>query len=322
NGTLAYSAEIDGRATPFDSEMQVWLSSFLPRVLREAGINVPARVARLRARGGVPAVLDEIGEIRSTGAKRTHYEELLKSAPLNPAEARTVIAQVGPDLGASSGDLSSVLQKMPRTAVRSSLARSALADAIARIRSSGDMTNTLQALAPNADTETLVMLADVAEDIPSSGDKANFLMSTASQYLTPNDHRLRTAFFRTAATVVSDGDLSNVLISAMPYGHASPAVTMEVIRTTEEIRSDGDISNVLRSLAGQRLLADRTAATVAVIDRTMTMRSSGDRANVLLVLVGHDLVSTPAIRAAYGRAGAAIPSSGDRANVLAALARQ
>ena len=322
DGSLSYTASANGRTVPFDATMVAWLSRLLPEILREAAINVPERVARLRAQGGVPAVLQDISRIRSSNAKRAHYEELLKAA-MNAADLERVTAQVGQDLGASSGDLSAVLQQLPRSSMRSPQSRQAVAGALSRIQSSGDKTNTLQVLAPNADPEMLLLLAKAAETLPSSGDKANFLISTASEYLTPGNDALRNAFFRTASTLQSSGDMANVLISAMPYGHASAATTMKVIETSKGLASSGDAMNVLISLASQRLLQPGTPReTLATIERTMTMASSGDRANVLISLSTHNLLSTPEVRDSFTKAAMALPSEGDRANVLASAARR
>src|SRR5437762_7017820 len=81
DGSLSYTATLDGRTVPFDGVMQAWFTGFLPQVLREAAINVPERVARLRSQGGVPAVLREISQIRSSAAKRAHCEALRKGPP-------------------------------------------------------------------------------------------------------------------------------------------------------------------------------------------------------------------------------------------------
>jgi hypothetical protein len=322
DGSLSYTASANGRAVPFDETMVAWLARLLPEILRETAINVPDRVARLRAQGGVPAVLQDISKIRSTSAKRAHYEELLKG-PMNAADLERFTTQATQDLAASSGDLSSVLQRLPRSSMRTSQTRQAVAGALSRIKSSGDKTNTLQVLAPNADPEMLLLLAKAAETLPSSGDKANFLISTASEYLTPGTDALRNAFFKTTSTLQSSGDMANVLISAMPYGHASAATTMQVIETSKGLTSSGDAMNVLISLASQRLLQPGTSrATLAVIERTTTMASSGDRANVLISLATHNLLSTAELRDALTRAAMALPSDGDRANVLAAAARR
>jgi hypothetical protein len=291
--------------------------------LREAAINVPQRVARLRAQGGVPAVLQEISRMHSSSAKRAHYEELIKHGPsLSAGDAERIAQQVGTDL-TSSGDLSSVLQMLPRSAVQSPGARRAIADALSKISSSGDKANTLQVLAPNADPELLILLAKAAADLPSSGDKANFLMTTASEYLTPSDASLRDAYFRAVKTVQSSGDMANVLISAIPYGHASSDVAFQVIDASKGIASSGDAANVLISLSSQRVLQPGTPrATLAAIRRTLSMESSGDRANVLMSFASNNLLSTADVRDAFTKAALALPSEGDRANVLASAARR
>jgi beta-lactamase regulating signal transducer with metallopeptidase domain len=323
DGSLSYTALVDGRAVPFDGVMQAWLARLLPEVLREAAINVPDRVARFRAQGGVSAVLQEIGRIRSSGSKRAHYQELIKNGPaLSAGEAERLAQQAARDL-TSSGDLSAVIQQLPRSSMRNSQTRQAVARALSQMKSSGDRTNTLLVLAPNADRETLIMLAHAAEDLPSSGDKSNFLMATASEYLTPGTESLRNAFFKTTSTLQSSGDMANVLISAIPYGHSSSPVTLEVVATSKGLASSGDAANVMLSLISQRAVQPgNSRATLAVIERTLTMASSGDRANVLISLATSNLLSTSEVRDAFTRAAMVLPSEGDRANVLAAAARR
>jgi hypothetical protein len=323
DGSLSYEALVDGRTVPFDATMTSWLAQLLPRVLREAGINVPARVARLRAQGGVAAVLQMTGEMQSSYAKRLHYEELIKHGPtLSESDAEMIAQHAAQDL-ASSGDLSAVLQLLPLKVVRSPGTRSAIAAALSHIASSGDKSSTLQVMAPQADPEMLVMLAKAAEDLPSSGDKANFLMTTASEYLGASSQALQKAYFRTVATIPSSGDMRNVLETALPYGHASPALTLQIIDATKGIASSGDVASVLESLVSQGLLSSgNERGTLAVIERTLTMPSSGDRANVLMTLSGSNLLSTSAVRDAFTKAALALPSEGDRANVLASAARR
>ena len=322
DGSLNYTAFVNGAAAPFDASMQAWLAQLLPTVLREIPVNVPERVARFRAQGGVPAVLQEIGRIRSSGAKRAHYEELIKNGPaLSDADLEKVINQVGRDL-TSSGDLSAVLQMLPRKAMQSPGARRGISDALSRIQSSGDKANTLQVLAPNADRELLLLLAQAAEQLPSSGDKANFLTATAAEYLNPGSADLRNAYFRTTATLQSSGDMANVLMAAMPYGHANPQIALLVVETSKSLASSGDAANVLMSLVAQRVVQPSdTRATIAAIERTLTMGSSGDRANVLITISSAGLLTTREVKDAFMKATLALPSDGDRANVLASAAR-
>lgn len=322
DGSLSFSAMVDGRAAPFDAGMSAWLAHLLPEILREAGYDVPARVARLRAQGGVTAVLHEISQIHTSSSKAAHYMELIKSgAPLSGTDAEKVAEQVPRDL-TSSGDLSAVLQILPQSAVQSPGARHAIADALSQIKSSGDKAATLAILAPNADPEMLLLLAKAAEDIPSSGDKANFLITTAAEYLTPGSEPLRNAYFRVVSTVPSSGDMANVLISVMPYGHANAGIPLQVIETSKALASSGDAANVLIQLITMRVLQPSDArANLALIDRTQTIASSGDRANVLITLSGSGALSNPQIKDAVIKAAMTLPSEGDRANVLASAAR-
>ncbi|HUR00878.1 MAG TPA: M56 family metallopeptidase, partial [Gemmatimonadaceae bacterium] len=323
DGSLSYSAVVDGKSVPFLGAIQTWFENFLPEVLRETGINVPERVARIRSESGVAGVLREIRQIRSTSARRTHYEALLKGAPLTDAEGQMVLNQAVVDLKDSSSDLSAILQQMPRGLMKMKSSLDAMGTALSSIQSSGDKANTLQIMAPSADNETLVVLARAAESLQSSGDKANFLMSTAAQYLGSRNDAVRNSFFRAANTISSSGDLSNVLITAVPYGHAAPSVTLQIIEASNKLSSSGDAANVLLSMTSQRLLQpSNSAATLAVITRTLTMGSSGDRANVLMSLPSLGLLSTKEVRDAFVKAALALPSEEDRGNVLASAARQ
>jgi beta-lactamase regulating signal transducer with metallopeptidase domain len=323
DGSLSYTATLNGHPVAFDDTMSGWLAGLMPRVLREVGVNVPERVARFLARGGVPAVLQEIAQINSGSSKRMHYEELIKHGPsLSSSDAEKIAAQVGRDL-TSSGDLSAVLQMLPKSAVQSPGARAAMADALAKISSSGDKASTLEFLAPNADPQMLLLLAKAAESLASSGDKANFLLATASEYLTPRDAALRTAYFRAASTLQSSGDMANVLLGAIPYAHANADVVSDVVDISAGLASSGDAANVLLALVSQRALQPQMKnATMAVIQRTLTMASSGDRANVLMQVGSARLLTTGELRDAFVKAAMALPSDGDRANVLAAVAKQ
>jgi hypothetical protein len=252
-----------------------------------------------------------------------HYEELIENGPtLSGADADKVVAQVGRDL-TSSGDLSAVLQILPKSVVQSPASRQSIAGALSQIKSSGDKATTLQMLAPNSDPEMLILLAKAAEDVQSSGDKANFLIATAAEYLTPGSESLRSAYFRAASTVQSSGDLANVLIAAMAYGHGATPIALQVVETSKHLASSGDAANVLISLVSQRLVQPGDPrATLALIDRTLTMDSSGDRANVLISLAESGVLPNTQVKQAFIKAALALPSEGDRANVLAAAARK
>ncbi|HXG71060.1 MAG TPA: M56 family metallopeptidase, partial [Gemmatimonadaceae bacterium] len=149
-GTMTYAASLNGQPAPYDQAAKSWLAQFLPMVVRESGINTKERVARIRSQSGVPGVLREIDAINSPSAKRSHYQELIKTGSLASGDAERVLRQAGKDLS-SSGDLSSIVQQIPRSTLSSASSRQAVGDAISRIASSGDRARTISVMAPTAD---------------------------------------------------------------------------------------------------------------------------------------------------------------------------
>ena len=93
---------------PFDPEGRQWMAQVLPRFIRQTGIGAPARVRRILAAKGPAGVLAEIARIEGGYAKKIYFTELLKSATLDPAAVRQVLAQASREIG-SDFELASLL---------------------------------------------------------------------------------------------------------------------------------------------------------------------------------------------------------------------
>jgi beta-lactamase regulating signal transducer with metallopeptidase domain len=268
---------------PFDAAAQRWLAGILPEILAEASINVEPRIARWRAEGGTDAALRHLAQLRSSSAKRAHYEALLEQS-LPAAELQRVVVQAGKDV-ASSSDLRAVLSKAATQSSTKGVSGSTLETAIGAVASSSDRTAVLEAYGQTDDRDQLLAVMRVAETIPSSADKANLMAALVPRYLGRNDAALRDAFFKTVVTIPSSADLSNVLNDAIPFAVKSNEVALAIIA------------------------ADRTVA------------SSSDRSNVLIALAQRGAIRTSAARDAYLRAAQELPASSDIRNALEALTR-
>jgi beta-lactamase regulating signal transducer with metallopeptidase domain len=286
DGALTRIFRLNGAAASYDDDARRWFAGYLPRVLRESGMNVKPRVARWRAEGGVDRVLSMIATIRSPSAKRAHYEALLDEGRLSTDDLDHLVRQAGRDLNGSSGDLRAVLQKAapgvrggPRTV-------SALEAAVMGVPSSGDRTAVLQTFGQTTDRDMLLSVMKMAETIPSSGDKANLLIVLAPHYFPDKDPALRAAFFRTLATIPSSGDMRNVLSgSVMGYAAGSEDVARAVIRASLDIPSSGDRANVLLDLVN--IGATRTAPLRDALLKATQGLASGDARNVLEAAARH-----------------------------------
>ena len=274
---------VNGRETAFDDAGRRWFADLLPRVLAEAAINVKPRVSRWRTEGGSDNVLRRIAELRSSGAKRAHYDALLDTQ-LSAGELDRTVSQAGRDIP-SSGDLRAVLSKAAQQTRSRRVSTSTLEEAMRAVPSSGDLTAVLLAFAQTNDREQLLAVARTARRIPSGGDLSRFLIEVAPKYLGGNDTALRAAYFAAADSVPSSGDLSRVLVNAVPYA----AKSTEVAR--------------------------------AVLAGTATVPSSSDRSRVLVALASTGAIRGNALRDAYLEATSAIPASDDMRRALDALAR-
>ena len=280
---LTIQFRLNGADAPFDAAAQRWLAGILPEILAEASIDVEPRVARWRAEGGTDAALRHIILLRSSGAKRSHYEALLEQR-LPAAELQRVVAQAGKDV-ASSGDLRSVLFKAAEQSRTGGVAPSTLQTAIGAVASSTDRTAVLESFGQTDDRDQLLAVMRVAATIPSSADKANLDVRARAEYLGRNDAALRDAWFKTVVTIPASSHLASVLDDVIPFA----------IKSTD--------------------------VALAVIVADTTVPSSGDRANVLIALAERGAIRTPALRDAYLRAAQGLPSSVDMRLTLEALTK-
>jgi hypothetical protein len=264
--------------------------------MREATIDVPQRVIRLRREGGVDGVLDDIARMTSTAAKTAHYKALLEDDNFTQSEIDRIARDAGRDLASSPTDLRSVLDLLipqrvvraagsarrtayPSAAAQASIDQSVQA-AVRKAKSSGDKASILTQYAAGGDPEAVLMALHGAKDVSSSGDKRSLLTTLAASALNGRNAALRRAFFEAYATITSDGDKRSVLLAALPYGHANPAVTLDVIEGTRHIDSAGDKAEVLIGVTRQRLLTS-AAIRRAFMEAAKEISSSGDYKRVL-----------------------------------------
>jgi beta-lactamase regulating signal transducer with metallopeptidase domain len=299
---LHYAASVNGKPAPFDSFMRSWLGRVMPEVLRDASIDVPERVARDMQRGGVAAVLEDIRGIRSTAAKRTHYEALLKTGKLAPADYDPIARQAGRELATSPSDLDAVLSLVSGslTAGSRSIAKAsgnlvaaqrtmanALGAALKKSSSSADSAAMYKQYADVDDPEMILMALRGAREISSDTDKRVLLESIAPKVLGKTNPRLRTAFFEAAATIDSDTDLRVLLQDALDYAQNDQSITLAVF-----------------SLVGSRMTSDT--------DRRITLTRAAEK----------HLLTNAVIREAYAATAKKMTSSTDYVITMQAALKQ
>lgn len=288
-GDLAFDASVNGRAVAFDSDMRSWLGGLLPEVLAESGVNAPGRVARLRRGGGVDGVLTAIRGLRSSRAKRVHYEALIESGRLSSSEKDKLGRQARKDLGSSSSDLSAVLESLQKSMRKTDASRNAaglaldgissrrrtIGDDLARLGSSTDSAQLLTQYAVSNDPEMILMALRGAKEISSDTDRRLLLQTIAARALGRKNGALRRAFFDATLAMTSDTDLRVTLTHALPYGHADPEVTLAIFKSVASMSSDSD-KRVTLSAAIDQKLVKTPALREAFMVAARTIQSSTD----------------------------------------------
>jgi hypothetical protein len=216
---------VDGDERPLDAAGRAWAREMIGRAVRESGLGAEDRVARLRARGGVNAVLGEIAGLRSDTGRRVYYKALLAGGPMSNAEFARVMDDVGRRMG-SDTETRLVLNRVAE--------RHRLADAASRqafFRAVGGM---------DSDTEIRLVLNAVAEQNLADGDA-------------------RDAFFRAVGGMSSDVERRLVLASVL--GHdPSEAAVVGALNSAAGMNSDVEKRLVLFQVPSGMLRNGRVTA--------------------------------------------------------------
>ena len=232
-GKVARRYFVDGSERPLDAAGRTWLAEVIPLVLREGAFDVDRRVARIRARGGAGAVLDETDRIQGDHARRSYLVALAEDGPLLPAEIDRAIAIAGK----TGSDFEQ------RTTFTSFIEQQALApaqhvtllEATAKIESDFEQRTVLEALAPK-----LVV-----------------------------DEPVAAAWAKTLATIESDFEARTV-IEAMAENDGIPASAVQLaLRNTRQLGSDFERRTALAALAPHlaehgALVSDYTASASGI----------------------------------------------------------
>jgi hypothetical protein len=276
-----YAYRLNDQAADFDDDARAWLGDILPEILRESGLDAPARVARLRHDGGVDAVLADIAETHSTSAKRAEYEALLKGGSLSDDEMQTVLRQAGEDLSSSDSELRALLAQMGGSMHSSGSLADAFGKAIDHMSSDDDKRGLLEEYAAKGDRDMLLVVMRRASSIGSDDDKAELLRSSVARYLAGGDEELQKAYFSTLRTIGSDEDKRGALEATLPYAKRQ-GVLLAVLDAAKDIGSDDEKAELLIDIARQGL-ATSGPAHDAFLRVTRSISSDSDYRRVVEV---------------------------------------
>jgi beta-lactamase regulating signal transducer with metallopeptidase domain len=315
SGQLTRRYLIDGRERALDAEAHAWLRSAIPQMLRETAINAPARVQRILRQGGPNAVIAEIDNIRSSGARRKYTLELSHATTLNTEQTQAILRMVRAI--PSDGDKATTLVGLGRPILKDDVRDYALA-AASSIKSDGDRRRVLLSFAQADPSQaTLTGIARSSEGISSDGDKASVLVDLAGRYR--GNEEMRGPFFRAEESIRSSGDRARVLVAVLTLGGDQRDSIVDALRAAASISADGDKARVLAEAARHGTADDSVRRAFFVAANTIA--SSSEHARVLLAILDKPGVGAAAIIDGVHSADL-ISSDSDKARVLNQVLQQ
>ena len=302
--TVEFTADASGNITrrfwtgsserPFDPEGRKWLSSILPRFIRQTGIGAPARVARIFKAKGPAGVLAEISLIEGSWGKRKYFTELLKTGSLDAATVRQVLVQAGREID-SDFELASFLNENSDKLLVDDASRQAYFDAARSIESDFEMRRVFSGLLKHGPLAPMLLasLLATSHNIDSDFEEASLLTDVAK--LQPLDNTTRSAFFAALGTVQSDFEHRRVL-SALGTRADLPQETVAAMLTSgASVSSDFEAASFLQQIAKQQPIEGSLRAPFfRAVD---SIDSSFERGRVLKVVAARPDASPDTILA-------------------------
>ncbi len=238
-GGMRVRYAVDGDDRRLDAAGRTWAEGMIGTAVRESGLGAEARVARIRARGGVAGVLADMGRLQSDAARRAYYRALLAGGAMSNAEFARVMADVGRRMGSDTET------------------RLVLVEAVDRAEGGGRLAALLDAaVGMESDTETRLVLIRAAE--------RHRLADAAA----------RQAFFRAVSGIESNVERRLVLTSVLGQ-RPSEATVVSALQSARGMSSDVEKRLVLSQVPSSMLRTGRvTAAYRGVVD---AMRSDSER---------------------------------------------
>ena len=258
DGTLEHRLTMDGSDRPWNAEARDWLGTFLVELDRRTAFAVDTRLPQLLARGGVNAVLDEVGRMTGDYAQGVYLHKLLAAEKLDAGQVRQVIDLAGISIQSDYTIAGVLVGVANRYGLPDAATRAAFLRALDTIESDYERNRTLHALLDRSqptEAEAGAILAS-ASKLKSDYELARTLVDlVARKLVTPN---LYDRYLEDAARLQSDYERSRALRALLGAGTLNEAQIARVITAAAGIQSDNEKANVLVAVAGAYELKGET----------------------------------------------------------------
>ena len=217
-----------------------------------------------------------VNSVHSDGEKArllSHFLEKPDSSPKDLEAILVVIAHISSD-----GEKSRLLQRLAAHYSGANPLRTAFFQALNSIHSDGERRETLTVFLKNKGIglEDLIEVLESSAQLSSDGEKASLLAEMTHLY--QEDAAVRSAFFKAAETLRSDGESSRVLSELLAK---KPAVEtlQSILQATRGISSDGEKAALLVAMAKE--CVNHSELLASFLEVSNSLRSDGEYRRVM-----------------------------------------
>lgn len=235
-GTPEIAFFLGRKEAPFDAAAQDWLRQTLPQLYRRAGLDAEGRVARILARGGVEAVLQEITEIPSDHVQGLYFQHLMGQAVPEDGDLVQTLDLAAQEVR-SDVEQARFLSLLPIERLHHQDVASSFVAVVETISSDFELRRTLSELLKDQELDPSLaeVLLEAGQGIDSDFEMASFLLALAETY--PESAPLPTSFVAALETIGSDFELRRVIRTVLE-GHRQIDTLDLLLTAAEGISSD------------------------------------------------------------------------------------
>jgi hypothetical protein len=293
-GGLVHTWRVDGRERPYDAEARAWFAAFLIELDRRTAVGVEQRLPSLLRKGGVSAVLDETGRMRSDYARNVYYSKLAATSRLSSGDLVRVFDQAA-SLGTSDYYGAELLKSLGARAGTDPEVRAAMFKMIGsmssdyyRVESVGQAVGKSRLTAREMD-----FVIGVVPHVESGYYKTELLKKILAAGNPDAAQRAKLAGY--ARAIHEDAYASEFVRELAAKGDAGPTGTRALIEAAATIGGDYHMSEAMTAILAHNTLTE--GDLLAIVKAASPSTSDYYRAEMLRRVVSHR-AATEAVRRA------------------------
>jgi len=269
DGKLEKTYYVGRKETPFEPEGKVWLADVLPEIVRSTGIGAKSRIDRFYKKGGVAAVLDEIGELDGSYVKAMYSKILLDKDALSANELSSILNRISDEVS-SDYYLADIMKSNSERFLKEDVSATAYLNAIEEISSDYYSAAVLKEAINNsnvADSHNATLIK------ATTNIGSDYYMSSTLQEILKEKQltdELLSELINASKEISSDYYQSQLLSEALEQDDLSSAGFSQLLDVISEVSSDHYMTSVFSKLLDEQVKEEVLIKIINVVEHDLS----------------------------------------------------